>query len=481
LTTHIINFKTRLIQKVSVCALSLTLGACSLFQGRSEPVELADIPSRWETELAKQQMAGVWLDEFNQPELAELIAEAFVNSPDLLAQLSVVKLAQVQAKLAGAEHWPELSAGLGSSRNKRGNTGGYSISSVYSTSYKFSLDFSWEVDLWRRLSNGVKAAQYDVTAAHADYKAARFSLAANIIKAWFDAIEAQQQLRLSKQTLENYKDVLQVVERGYNYGLYRALDVRLARSNMLNAVNREQNYKIDKQQALSSLEVLLGRYPTATLKLTDTLPELGLSVPAGLPADLLNRRPDIIAAKQRFKALDQRHIQAKKNRLPAIRLTGSGGTSSHALSNLVNTDYLVWNFASGLIQPLFQGGRLDALRDEAAIRWQQSEHEYRALVLQAFKEVETALSSDQWLLQQEIALAETAKELDEAQLLAMQDYVSGLTDISTLLQTQRQAFEAQSSLLVAHRNRLQNRVNLYLALGGPIRAEQATTQAEEKP
>ncbi|MEY8194781.1 MAG: TolC family protein, partial [Cycloclasticus sp.] len=221
------------------------------------------------------------------------------------------------------------------------------------------------------------------------------------------------------------------------------------------------------------------RYPAATLSLSNSLPELVYSIPAGVPADLLNRRPDIMSAKQRFKALNERHIQAKMNRLPAIKLTGSGGTSTQNLTDLVNTDVLVWNFATGLLQPLFQGGRLDALRDQAGIRLQQSEDDYRAVVLQAFQEVETALSSDQWLKQQQQALAETANELNEAELLATQDYASGLTDINTLLQTQRQAFDAQSSLLVAHKNRLQNRVNLYLALGGPINAGAITPEQQE--
>ncbi len=449
-------------------ALFLLLSGCSLFKGRSEPVTLAEMPDNWSSEATNSQPLTFWLDEFKQPELLALIEEAFEKNPGLLSQASVVQLAQVQARLAGADRWPQLSAGLGSSRNKRSNTSGFSLSSVYSTSYNFSLDLSWEVDLWNRLGNGLKAALYDGEAANADFEAARLSLAANLIKIWFDGIEAQQQLRLSQKTVENFRNSLQIVESGYDYGLYPALDVRLARSNLLGAVSREQSYRIAKDQAVRSLEIFLGRYPAAKFRFPDLLPNLSNSVPAGIPAELLNRRPDIISARERFKALDQRHIQAKKNRLPAIRLTGSGGTSTRNLTDLINTDYLVWNFTSGLVQPLFQGGRLDALRDEAAIRWEQSENDYRQIVLRAFKEVETLLSSEKWLQEQEKALAKTADELRAAELLASEDYVSGLTDINTLLQTQRQAFDAESSLLVIRKNRLQNRVNLYLALGGPI-------------
>lgn len=451
-----------------LAAYFLLLSGCSLFSGRSTPVVLNEIPEKWQSEGVNDGAPLFWLDEFNQPELLALLEEAFKKSPDILSQASLVQLAQVQARLAGADRWPQLSASLGSSRNRRGNTGGFSLASVYNTSYDFALDLTWEVDLWNRLGNGLKAALYDEEAAQADYDAARLSLAANLIKVWFDGIEAQQQLTLSRKTVENFKNSLQIVERGYGYGLYRALDVRLARSNMLAAVSREKNYLIAKDQALRSLEVFLGRYPAAKIKLPAKLPELSNSIPAGIPAELLNRRPDIISARKRFQALDQRHIQAKKDRLPAIRLTGRGGTSTRNLTELVDTDYLVWNFTSGLVQPLFQGGRLDALRDEADIRWQQSENDYRQTVLLAFKEVETLLSSEKWLRDQEEALAETATELREAELLASEDYVSGLTDINTLLQTQRQAFDAESSLLAIRKSRLASRINLYLALGGPI-------------
>jgi outer membrane protein TolC len=131
------------------------------------------------------------------------------------------------------------------------------------------------------------------------------------------------------------------------------------------------------------------------------------------------------------------------------------------------------------MQPLFQGGRLDGLRDEAAIRWQQSENDYRQTVLVAFKEVETLLSSEKWLFEQEQARLKTADELREAEQLASEDYVSGLTDINTLLQTQRQAFDAESSLLTVRKSRLENRVNLFLALGGPIAADTLELQTEK--
>jgi len=462
-----------IIRNGILVAFFLLLSGCSLFKGRSEPVVLTKTPESWSTREAKSRPITFWLDEFKQPRLLALIEEAFEKNPNLLSQAAAVQLAQVQARLAGADRWPELSAGLGSSRSKRSGSSGFSLSSVYSTSYDFSLDLSWEVDLWGRLGNGLQAALYEEEAAQADFEAARLSLAANIIKTVFDGIEAREQLKLSRETVENFKNSLQIVENGYGYGLYRALDVRLSRSNLLRAVSQLQSYRIAADQTVRSLEVLLGRYPGAKLKLPDLLPTLNHSVSAGIPVNLLQRRPDIIAAQGRFKALDQRYIEAKKSYLPSIRLAGSGGVSSRELNDFISADQLIWNFTSGLVQPLFQGGRLDAFRDEAAILWQQSEYDYRQTVLFAFQEVETLLSAEKILKEQEAALTKTAYEAHEAELLASEDYVSGLTDINTLLQTQREAFDAESGLLVIRKSRLQNRVNLYLALGGPIAANSA--------
>jgi len=449
--------------------LSASLTGCSLFTGTPVPKEAMDLPEKWSSQSGQSDLSPQpWLEEFGQPELLKLVGEALERNPDIRSQALAVQIAQTEARLVGADRWPQLSAGLGSSRNKRSNTSGFSLSSVYSTSYNFSLDLEWEVDLWSRLNNGLKAALLNEKAVEADLAAAHLSLVANLVKVWFDGIEARQQIALARKTVESFRESLQIIERGYDRGLYRALDVRLARASLLAASSREQTFHLAQSRAVRVLEVFLGRYPSAQIVFPDHLPTASRPIPAGVPSELLSRRPDIIAMERRFMALDQRHIQAKKNRLPSIRLTASGGTSTRKFTDLANTDFLVWNFASGLLQPLFQGGRLDALRDEAKIRLQQAAADYQRTVLQAFSEVETTLASEQFLRAQEKSLVGQASEASEAEQLAREDYVSGLTDISTLLLSQRQAFEAENNLLSIRKARLQNRVNLYLALGGPF-------------
>jgi NodT family efflux transporter outer membrane factor (OMF) lipoprotein len=211
---------------------------------------------------------------------------------------------------------------------------------------------------------------------------------------------------------------------------------------------------------------LLGHYPSGELQISDQLPELKTTVPVGLPSQLLIRRPDLIAAEHRLTAAGERLQEAQKNRLPSIRLTGSGGVGSSALNELLNWDSLVWSLLAGVTQPVFEGGRLDADRALAKARHGEAWANYAQTVLVAFQEVETALAAEDRFVQQLEQLQRATDEANEAADLALSRYQNGLTDIITLLDAQRRAFDAKSALLRTQRERLDNRVALYLALGG---------------
>jgi NodT family efflux transporter outer membrane factor (OMF) lipoprotein len=331
-----------------------------------------------------------------------------------------------------------------------------------------SLDFLWEIDLWYKLGNELDATEHEKTASLSDLQAAQLSLAANISKTWFDAIVARQQVKLAEKTISSFKNALDIIERGYDRGLYKALDVRLSRSSLLNAQGRKQNFLRIQDESTRILESLLGRYPSASLKIPDTLPTVTHALPNSLPSDLLARRPDIIAAEQRFFASDQRMIKTRKNMLPTLQISGNGGTSTQKLREIFNPEFLIWSVAGNLTQPIFHGAQLFTERQQAEARVKQAAANYAQIALQAFQEVETTMAAEKWLhKQQGLLLAETI-ESNEAERLAEDDYISGLTDIITLLEAQRRAFDSENSLLELRKQRLQNRVNLYLALGGPV-------------
>ena len=212
------------------------------------------------------------------------------------------------------------------------------------------------------------------------------------------------QVDLAEETVRSFEANLGTVEQRFRAGITRALDLRLTRANVANAQSNLASRRRQRDVAVRGLEVLLGRYPSYDLGISVALPVIGKRIPAGLPSGLVSRRPDILAAEKRLAAAEQRVGEAKKARLPAIRLTSSGGTSTDEFGELLNTDFKVWSLASGITQPIFQGRRL-----KANMKRSQAEHErawatYSQQVLTAFREVETALAAEAYLTVQESAL-----------------------------------------------------------------------------
>jgi outer membrane protein TolC len=187
-----------------------------------------------------------------------------------------------------------------------------------------------------------------------------------------------------------------------------------------------------------------------------------------LPSQLLSRRPDLIAALTRLSAADARLASAEKALLPRLTLTANGGTASPALAEITDPRAAAWNLTAGLMQPLFTGGRLQADIRLQKARVQESLNAYKSIALNAFREVEQALAAEQWLQQQEQHLRKAVEQTQESRKLAVYGYRQGLVQILTLLDSYRSTLDAQSNYLAVRRQLLNNRINLYLALGGDV-------------
>jgi outer membrane protein TolC len=185
-----------------------------------------------------------------------------------------------------------------------------------------------------------------------------------------------------------------------------------------------------------------------------------------LPADLVSRRPDLAAAERRVAAAYAGVSSAKRALLPRISLTGSGGTSSNELGDLLNGDFSVWSIAGSLLQPIFQGGRLRANLDLAKTQGEIALTQYQQAALNAFAEVENTLANEQYLNESQIALEEATSQALAARDLAEAQYNRGLINFVTMLETQRSAYDNERQLLTVRRQRLDARIDLYLSLGG---------------
>ncbi len=304
------------------------------------------------------------------------------------------------------------------------------------------------------------------------------SLAANTAKGWFNLAETELQTQLAQQTLKSYTNNLAVLEEGLQRGLTKVLDVRLMQTSVRNAENTLQLRLRQRDAAGRSLEVLLGRYPKREVAATAKLPSLTNNVPAGLPAQLIERRPDVLAAQRGYLASHYRVGSAKKDRLPKISLTANYGTSSDELKDVLDINNNIWNLATNLTMPIFDAGKIKSQIKRAEALREQAKYQYVQTTLQAFAEVETTLAAETFLNQQEIALRGAVTEATEAESLAQEDYLAGLTDLVTVLEAQRRVFDAKRSLIEIQNLRLQNRIDIYLALGGEFSKPESELETE---
>jgi outer membrane protein TolC len=266
----------------------------------------------------------------------------------------------------------------------------------------------------------------------------------------------------------SFRGNLATVDSNFDKGVpgVTALDVRFARSNLASAEANLENRKRGRDESRRVLEALMGRYPGGEMATEGKLPKLRTEIPAGSPSSLLLRRPDIAAAERRTAAALQQAKASRKALLPTFRLTGDARTISEDLAELIDTDKIIKSFVKSVSQPIFQGGALRADVKLADAQVEELAQRYAAVALTAFREVETALAAGQYLEAQIVALRKFAEESKEAEKLAVSQYERGLAGILNVLESQRRAFDSQSSLIRAENQRLLNRIDLCLALGG---------------
>jgi NodT family efflux transporter outer membrane factor (OMF) lipoprotein len=429
-----------------------------------------DVPEAWSAETAPSgNVDGEWWRTFNDPQLDRLVEVALERNWDLRAAVARLDRAEAQARVAGADLKPGIDAGLNASRQEV-NFPGFGIpgSNTFNR-YDASLNVRWEVDLWGRLRAGAGAAVADVQATQSELRGAKQSLAGRISKLWFAIAEAAEQVELSRSSAESFRSVAEQVRARYVKGVRPALDLRLALSNMTAAEASLQLRSRQLDALVRQLEVLVGDYPDRDIEETYSIEELlptPTPVPAGLPAELIARRPDLVTAERRLAAADKRLVAARRALYPRLSLTASGGTTTQEFGDLLKGDFGVWALAANLTQPIFQGGRLRANIAGSAATRDEVLAFYAGSVLLAYSEVETALASEIFLRERERHLAESVHQLVAAERLADDRYRYGVGSYLELLESQTRAFVARSELLTVKRQRLENRVNLHLALGG---------------
>lgn len=445
--------------------LLLCLAGCATAPKPSDAPDI-ELPTAWTAAAKSGPLAQGWLSDFNRPELEALIDEALEHNADFQRVTAVLGQSIAEARLAGADLMPSAGIGLDAAQQRISSFGPTATGGVVFENYSLGLNMSWEIDLWGRLRDLTSAALARIEVSQAELESTRLSLAAQVAKAWFNLIEAERQVAEAKSTTDAYRENLNTLESRFKRGLAQGLDLRRTRTLAASAEADLATRRRSLDAAKRNLEILVGRYPEAELSAGTELPELPAPIPAGIPADLIQRRPDLIAAERNLAAADKELVARKKDLLPKISLTASGGTSSQAFEDLLDSDFSVWSLAGNLSQPIFQGGRILANIDRSASIRDQARAAYLNAALRAFLEVETTLAAEAYLKNEYTYLKAAAEEANAAEAQAWDRYRNGTTDFLNVLDSQRSAATARARLISAKNMLLQNRIDLYLALGG---------------
>jgi multidrug efflux system outer membrane protein len=416
--------------------------------------ELADV-DRW------------WLN-FADPVTNRLVDDALSNNYGLKAAAARVLQAQANLDVAGGRRWPQVNYGIGRSRNKSSfNFGGGRFDNI-STTFSQNISVSYVLDLWGKLKRTQRAAWAQMLASQSGQRAITNSLIASVIKARIDIAMRQRRLAIARANSVSQAETLKIVERRYGLGLVGPVDVRLARENLASAQSVEPAIELGLRKAHNALDVLLGRGPGKSEELTETLADLPDLQPIGIgiPASLLDRRPDVIAAELALRAANERVGVSIAQLYPDLTFTASYGRNADEWHDIWIDETEVYSAVFNLVQPIFTAGRIRAQIAGAQAKYEELAADYAGAILNAMREVEDALIGEVILQRQLEKVQHQFSQAKAAEELSHQRYRRGVENILTVLAAERRRRIAENELTFIKGQIWTTRVNLFLALGG---------------
>ncbi|WP_053147509.1 efflux transporter outer membrane subunit [Pseudomonas sp. Pf153] len=455
---------------LTLLAAGLLLAAC----GTPMPTPESGIqpPLTWQNPDTSGTQAdnSLWWTHFGSPQLNRLIEQARLDSHDLAAATARVRQAQASAVIAGAPLLPEITAGLNGNRQELLRGKGYSQLDVDRNNrtidyYDAHLSASYELDFWGGKRAARDSATSSLSASWFDRATVELTLLSGVANSYTQALSLREQQRIAELNLANARHVLDLVQTRYDAGSATALELSQQKSLVAAQQRRLPQVQQQAQEALVTLATLLGQ-PVQAVRLDDE-PFDRLhwpSIDAGVPSDLLRRRPDIAAAEARLAAAQADIIVARAAMLPSVTLGLGLATGADIADQLLRNN--VYNLSAGLATPIFNNGRLKAERDKASARQEELLELYRGAIINGFADVEKALNTVHGLDQQRQWQTEELQQAQNAFDIAQSRYQAGAEDLLTVLETQRTLYAAQDMNVQLRLARVQASVALYKALGG---------------
>lgn len=427
-----------------------------------------------------------WWTHFGDELTSELVREALEHNNSLkAAAANVLKSRALLAKSHGVR-WPDVSVAGNRTRSKSSFefVGGQRFGS-YITGYSGDASVSYIADVFGGLKRAEQAAMADFLSAGATHEALTHAIVSQVVKARVQIAKFQRLLNIAKANTENWENALKIVERRYNAGLISPLDVHLAKENLAASKSLEPQLEQSLILAAHSLDVLLGRRPATSELLPETLPqlpELG-DIPTGLPARLLDRRPDVRASEMQLASATEQVGVSIAALYPSLNLTATGGYRSSEFSSFTRTGADVYSFIIGLSAPIWNAGQLRAQVDFSRASVKEAVANYADTVLVALREVEDALVKHQKLSQRYKMLKIRLAESLSAERLARQRYLRGVEGILIVLDTERRRRVAENLVVETASELFNARIDLFLALGGDWEENRSAEQqnADNEP
>lgn len=438
----------------------LPLAACSANYSKVVPDVTQLASNQWSHDQVELSPAKLQLPE----EATLLIEQALGQNFTLVSAKARMEAAHRAAVISQGARWPSLSAELSDLQSGTDNRiSGLETSSRVSSAV---LALNVDVDLWGRLAATANRAELASLQQALQFRITRDQLGAAVVSTWLSVIETQAQQFLAQQRVDNLRENVAVIQDGFNAGVRDAFDVYAARAELMVNITALKQRQLAHSQLLRELAVLLGQPVVDAGLIPRQFPQIPAPIPSELQASLLQQRPDMIAAELMLQQQHLAHRIAKLNRLPRLTLTANTGFSDDRLSALAHGDMSTWRILGGLTAPLFQGRQLQAEQQRQKILLNAEIANYQQTALSAFADIEQALINERFYTEQERSELEAVRMSRLAEQQALELYISGLSNVNTLLQAQRNAFDRQSRLLSIQTLVLSNRIHLYLALGG---------------
>jgi multidrug efflux system outer membrane protein len=459
----------RRIVRAFAAALSVALGACSIFPAYKSPS--LDIPAAWRDEQTQSPAwpAEDWWRGFRSPQLDSLIAQAESGNLDLAAAVARVREADAQTRIAGAALLPAIGLGSSASRVRQpsNSAAGTSGGAKTVTLYDAQISASYEVDFWGKNKAAVEAAKATAQASRYSEATVALTTVTSVATAYFQILELRDQLEVAEANLASAESILQALQAQEAAGTATALDVAQQETAVTTLQAEIPPLQQQLRQFINALAILVGKPPEAVDITSGALADFSYpAVVPGLPSELLARRPDVAMAEAELRSAHANITVARAAFFPSVQLTVQGGFESTALSSLFGPAGFLYTLAAGFGQPIFEGGLLEGQYEYTQAFYDELLQNYRKSVISAFQDTENALVATQQTAEQErrqqaaVDTAQQAFDIATAQLRA------GTITVLTVLNTETALFTAQNALLQVKLARLNAIVSLFKALGG---------------